>query len=106
MTCEGVAARRCGGYLVAMPAPLTATRPEVGPLLRQWRGRRRLSQLDLSLEAGISARHLSFIETGRARPSAEMIDRLAEALAVPLRERNSLLLAAGFAPAYPERDLD
>ncbi|MBV9194551.1 MAG: helix-turn-helix transcriptional regulator [Solirubrobacterales bacterium] len=89
-----------------MPAPLTAARPDIGPLLRQWRARRRLSQLDLALEAGISARHLSFIETGRARPSADMVDRLSEALGVPLRERNSLLLAAGFAPAYPERDLD
>jgi transcriptional regulator with XRE-family HTH domain len=65
-----------------------------------------LSQLDLSLEAGISARHLSFIETGRARPSAEMVHRLAEALDVPLRDRNTLLLAAGFAPAYPQRDID
>lgn len=89
-----------------MTATHAATRPEIGSLLRQWRAHRRLSQLDLSLEAGISARHLSFIETGRSRPSAEMVDRLAEALAVPLRERNGLLLAAGYAPAYPEHDLE
>ncbi len=89
-----------------MSAHLTAARPEIGVLLRQWRQRRRLSQLDLALEAGVSARHLSFIETGRARPSAEMVDRVAETLAVPLRERNTLLLAAGYAPAYPERELD
>jgi transcriptional regulator with XRE-family HTH domain len=65
-----------------------------------------MSQLDLGLEAGVSARHISFIETGRARPSPEMVERIAGALTIPLRERNGLLLAAGFAPAYPERDLD
>jgi transcriptional regulator with XRE-family HTH domain len=88
------------------PAAVTAQRPAIGTLLRQWRQRRRLSQLDLALQAGVSARHLSFIETGRSRPSAEMIDRIGDALAIPLRERNGLLLAAGHAPAYPERDLD
>jgi len=77
-----------------------------GPLLRDWRRRRRLSQLDLALESGVSARHLSFIETGRAKPSAEMVLRLAEQLDVPLRERNRLLLAAGYAPAFEERALD
>ncbi len=82
------------------------TRAGVGPLLRDWRRRRRLSQLDLALEAGISARHLSFVETGRAKPSAEMVLRLAEQLDVPLRERNQLLLAGGWAPAYEERDLE
>lgn len=81
------------------------TRAGVGPLLRDWRRRRRLSQLDLALEAGISARHLSFVETGRSKPSAEMVLRLAEQLDVPLRERNQLLLAGGYAPAYEERDL-
>src|SRR4029450_5251621 len=81
-------------------------RPKVGPLLREWRERRRLSQLDLGLEAGVSARHLRFIETGRSRPSAEMVVQLATALDVPLRERNTLLLAAGHAPAYGQRDLD
>ncbi|GAA3336595.1 helix-turn-helix transcriptional regulator [Amorphoplanes nipponensis] len=74
-------------------------------LLRGWRGNRRLSQLQLAGRAGVSARHLSFVETGRARPTREMILRLAEELAVPLRARNALLLAGGFAPAYPEGDL-
>jgi transcriptional regulator with XRE-family HTH domain len=78
----------------------------VGDLLREWRQRRRLSQLALALEAEVSTRHLSFVETGRARPSQEMVLRLAERLEVPLRERNAMLLAAGFAPAYPERALD
>jgi transcriptional regulator with XRE-family HTH domain len=77
-----------------------------GPLLRDWRLRRRLSQLDLALEAGVSARHLSFVETGRARPSAEMVLHLTERLGVPLRERNRLLLAAGHAPVFEQRDLD
>ena len=77
----------------------------VGELLRAWRGRRRLSQMDLALDAEISTRHLSFLETGRSRPSREMVLRLAEQLEVPLRERNALLRAAGFAPAYPERPL-
>lgn len=75
-------------------------------LLRDWRQRRRLSQFDLALEAEVSPRHLSFIETGRSRPSAEMVLHLAEHLAVPLRDRNQLLLAAGYAPAYGQRDLD
>jgi len=72
----------------------------VGELLRTWRQRRRLSQLDLSVEAEISTRHLSFIETGRARPSRDMVLHLAERLDVPLRERNVLLVAAGFAPSF------
>jgi len=83
-----------------------AERPQIGALLRDWRQRRHMSQLDLGLEAGVSARHVSFVETGRARPSAEMVTRLAEALDVPLRDRNALLLSAGFAPAYGQRDLD
>jgi transcriptional regulator with XRE-family HTH domain len=78
----------------------------VGPLLRDWRRRRRLSQLDLALEAGVSARHVSFVETGRSRPSPEMVLHLAEQLEVPLRDRNQLLLAAGYAPRYGERALD
>jgi transcriptional regulator with XRE-family HTH domain len=78
----------------------------IGDLLREWRERRRLSQLALALDADVSTRHLSFLETGRARPSREMLLRLAERLEVPLRERNTMLLAAGFAPTYPERDLD
>ena len=77
-----------------------------GEHIRDWRQRRRLSQLDLALEAEMSARHLSFLETGRARPSRDMLLRLAHSLEVPLRERNALLLAAGFAPVYGERPLD
>jgi transcriptional regulator with XRE-family HTH domain len=77
-----------------------------GSLLRKWRDRRRLSQLDLACEAEISTRHLSFLETGRSLPSREMALRLAERLDVPLRERNALLVAAGYAPAYPERPLN
>jgi transcriptional regulator with XRE-family HTH domain len=79
---------------------------DVGPLIRTWRQRRRLSQLELALDAGVSTRHLSFVETGRARPSERMVIHLAEQLEVPLRERNQLLLAAGYAPAYPRRGLD
>jgi transcriptional regulator with XRE-family HTH domain len=78
----------------------------VGLQIRDWRQRRRRSQLDLALDAEISARHLSFLETGRSRPSREMVLRLAEKLDVPLRERNELLVAAGFAPLFPERPLD
>ncbi|HEY5854128.1 MAG TPA: helix-turn-helix transcriptional regulator [Aldersonia sp.] len=77
----------------------------VGVLLRQWRERRGLSQLELGLRADVSARHVSFLETGRSRPTREMVLRLSERLDVPLRERNTLLLAAGFAPAYPEHRL-
>ncbi len=78
----------------------------IGDHLREWRQRRHLSQLDLASEAEISARHLSFVETGRAAPSRDMVLRLAERLDVPLRERNVLLVAAGFAPAFPSRVLD
>jgi transcriptional regulator with XRE-family HTH domain len=84
----------------------TSRSPGVGELLRSWRKRRNLSQLELSLDSAISARHLSFVETGRARPSREMVMHLAEQLDVPLRDRNSLLLAAGFAPLYAERPLE
>src|SRR5918911_3367493 len=86
-------------------ATATAT-SGVGPMLRDWRRRRRLSQLDVALEAGVSARHLSFVETGRSRPSADMVLHLAEQLEVPLRERNHMLLAAGYAPVYRETALD
>ncbi|HEU5266079.1 MAG TPA: helix-turn-helix transcriptional regulator [Jatrophihabitans sp.] len=78
----------------------------VGQLLRDWRERRRLSQLELSIQADISTRHLSFVETGRSKPTPEMILRLTEQLDVPLRERNQLLLAGGYAPAYPQHGLD
>ncbi|MFF4341713.1 helix-turn-helix domain-containing protein [Kitasatospora sp. NPDC001540] len=79
---------------------------QVGPLLAQWRRRRRISQLELANLAGVSARHVGFVETGRSRPSREMVLRLADHLEVPLRERNSLLLAAGYAPVFHEKPLD
>ncbi|MFE2674599.1 helix-turn-helix domain-containing protein [Streptomyces hygroscopicus] len=84
----------------------TAAPPRVGTLLREWRDRRRISQLELALRADSSARHISFIETGRSRPSQEMVLRLADHLDVPVRERNALLIAAGYAPVYPERSVD
>jgi transcriptional regulator with XRE-family HTH domain len=83
---------------------MTAAKP-AGEFLREWRQRRRMTQLDLALEAEISAKHLSFLETGRAQPSREMVLNLAERLEMPLRERNELLVAAGFAPVYRERAL-
>ena len=86
-----------------MSQSATAT---VGPLLRDWRQRRRMSQLDLASEAAVSARHLSFVETGRSKPSRELVLHLADHLDVPLRERNSLLLAAGYAPVYPATSLE
>jgi transcriptional regulator with XRE-family HTH domain len=81
-------------------------RSQIGPLLKTWRTRRRLSQLELALEAGVSTRHLSFLETGRSRPSERMVLHLAERLEIPLRERNRLLLAAGYAPIFGQRHLD
>jgi transcriptional regulator with XRE-family HTH domain len=78
----------------------------VGTLLREWRQRRRLTQMDLALDADISPRHLSFVETGRASPSREMLLHLSEELEIPLRERNTLLVAAGYAPMYKARGLD
>ncbi|WP_225826071.1 helix-turn-helix domain-containing protein [Streptomyces naphthomycinicus] len=94
---------------IAAPGPAVsaaATGKGVGPLLRAWRERRRISQLELALRADSSARHISFVETGRSRPSEEMVLRLAERLDVPVRERNALLLAAGYAPRFPETPLD
>src|ERR1700694_5524973 len=85
--------------VAAAPAP-------IGEMLRSWRRRRSLSQLELSLNAGVSSRHLSFLETGRAQPSREMVLHLAAGPRVPARERNSLLLAAGFAPLHTERSLE
>lgn len=82
------------------------SQPEVGSLLRQWRERRSVTQLELALDAGFSARHLSFVETGRSKPGLEMLLRALEQLKVPFREQNRLLLAAGHAPAFPERPLD
>src|SRR4051812_19336784 len=95
-----------GGLASQAMSEVVVAPPQVGTLLRDWWARRHLSQLDLALEAGISPRHLSFVETGRSRPSARMVLRLAEELDVPLRERNQLLLAAGHAPVYGQRDLD
>jgi transcriptional regulator with XRE-family HTH domain len=87
----------------------TAWRParmRVGDLLREWRAARRVSQLALALGADVSARHLSYVETGKARPSRDLVARLADTLAMPLRERNALLVAAGFAPEHAESRLD
>jgi transcriptional regulator with XRE-family HTH domain len=78
----------------------------VGPLVRDWRTQRRRSQLDLAIDVGVSARHLSFVETGRSRPSPELLLAVAEHLEIPLRERNTLLLAAGYAPRYAQTSLD
>lgn len=94
------------GTLCMRRQPMTAQDSALGSKLRQWRRHRRLSQLDLASEAEISSRHLSFIETGRAAPSRVMVLRIADSLELPLRERNSLLLAAGFAPDHAERSLD
>ncbi|MFN0161311.1 MAG: helix-turn-helix domain-containing protein [Burkholderiales bacterium] len=93
-----------------LPAAESARQPapaarSVGDLLRTWRARRRASQLDLANDAGISPRHMSFVETGRSQPSRELVLRLAERLQMPLRERNALLHAAGYAPLYSERSL-
>ncbi len=84
---------------------MTRARPSAGDLLRQWRQRRRFSQLALALDAGISQRHLSFLESGRSAPSRAMLLRLADHLDMPLEARNALLLAAGFAPLFPQHDL-
>jgi transcriptional regulator with XRE-family HTH domain len=91
---------------LATPAPAASQVRPFGEHLRAWRLRRRMSQLDLAGEADISTRHLSFVETGRSLPSREMVLRLAQRLDVPLRERNALLVAAGYAPMYRERPLD
>lgn len=90
---------------MAIVAPPASHPPAVGDLLRQWRERQRLSQLELSLQAEVSTRHLSFVETGRSKPSREMLLRLADQLEMPLRERNRLLLAGGYAPVFPESPL-
>jgi transcriptional regulator with XRE-family HTH domain len=96
---------RGNGNVVVSCASFAGMTASFGTHLREWRQRRRLSQLDLALSAEISARHLSFVETGRAQPSREMVLRLAQHLDVPLRERNVLLAAAGFAPVFAERPL-
>lgn len=88
------------------PEAREARQPTIGALLRHWRRARQLSQLALATQAEVSSRHLCFVETGRAKPSREMVLLLADALDVPLRERNGMLLAAGFAPGYAESSLD
>lgn len=93
-----------GGGMGAMTVR-TEPAPSVGDLLRTWRQRRRLTQLELANTSQVSARHLSFVETGRARPTRDMILHLSEHLEVPLRQRNEVLLAGGFAPVYPEHHL-
>src|SRR5919201_3605571 len=98
--------RSDGAALGSAAMSAVADAVPLGTLLKDWRQRRRLSQLDLALEAGVSARHLSFVETGRSKPSREMVIHLAEQLEVPLRDRNHLLLAAGYAPRFGERSLD
>jgi len=82
------------------------SQPGIGPMLREWRERRRLTQLQLALDAGISARHLSFVETGRSKPGRDLLLRVFEQLELPFRERNRLLLAVGHVPAFPERSLE
>jgi transcriptional regulator with XRE-family HTH domain len=89
----------------AQAASVATTPTLFGQMLKTWRGARKLSQLEMSLQAGISQRHLSFLESGRAKPSRDMVLSLAESLDVPLRERNALLTAAGFSPLYRERSL-
>jgi transcriptional regulator with XRE-family HTH domain len=104
-----MAGPRAGAYTArvnrVVATPERAPGGQVGALLRRWRTTRRVSQLDLALDADVSSRHLSFVETGRSQPSREMVLRLADALEVPLRERNTLLLAAGYAPVYRETAL-
>jgi transcriptional regulator with XRE-family HTH domain len=100
-----VVRRRGRGYGRAVTTAQRTAAPTVGDLLRHWRQEARRSQLDLASASGVSARHLSFVETGRAQPSRALLLHLAEHLEMPLRERNALFLAAGYAPAYAESDL-
>src|SRR6185312_15294710 len=102
ITRQVMARPRPPAYLSAM----TQTTVTFGERLRDWRQKRRMSQLDLALEAEISTRHLSFLETGRAAPSREMLLKLSTSLDLPLRERNSLLLSAGYAPVFAQHALD
>lgn len=108
MTWEVMAAGGAGAYARHMRhprSPASADATTLGTLLREWRAARHYSQLDLALAAGTSARHLSCLETGKAQPGRDLLARLADALDMPLRERNALLLAAGYAPGYPESGL-
>ena len=91
---------------MSTPSVVSSKQPDLfGPMLRAWRRRRGASQLALALQSGVSQRHVSFLESGRARPSREMVVQLTSALDVPLRQRNAMLLAAGFAPVYRESNL-
>src|SRR5437870_9731601 len=99
-----MAVRSADASLQPMNTIVSAVR--AGDMLREWRQRRRLSQLDLACETEVSTRHLSFVETGRAAPSRQMVIRLTEQLEVPLRERNSMLVLAGYAPVFSERPID
>ncbi len=103
---EDERASRYGPPMKTTSTQPATTVPHVGDYLREWRQRRRMSQMDLALEAEISTRHLSFLETGRSQPSREMVLLLAEKLDMPLRERNIMLVSAGFAPVYSQRSLD
>ena len=106
MTWQVMVPAQRGPYARRVDRAAATTRdPRQGALLREWRAARRLSQLDLALDAGVSPRHLSCVETGKSQPSREMVARLADALDMPLRERNAMLVAAGFAPRYPETAL-
>src|SRR4051795_12080960 len=105
MTSQVMVATHPRGYGAVMTAAVH-TRGGVGDLLRAWRVRRRLSQLDLACEADVSPRHRSYVETGRSRPSRGFVLHLAEHLDVPLRARNDLLVAAGYAPMYGETGLE
>jgi transcriptional regulator with XRE-family HTH domain len=100
---QGIAASIANGLTVYMTVSLPG---DFGPVLREWRNRRRLSQIDLALEAGTTQRHLSFLEQGRSTPGRDIVRRLADSLRLTLRQRNALLSAAGFAPAHPESSLD
>ena len=106
MTCEVMEGPHGAAYTASMTPAELSHAATFGPLLRLWRTRRRLSQQHLAAEAEISARHLSYLETARAAPSREMVLKLGGPLHLPLREQNRLLLAAGFAPVYPERHLN
>lgn len=106
LTGNGPHSGACYGRAMITTTAFAPSTRHVGELLREWRQRRRMSQLDFATEAEISTRHLSFVETGRAQPSRDMVMKLAELLDVPLRERNELLVAAGFAPVFAARALD
>jgi transcriptional regulator with XRE-family HTH domain len=95
-----------GKEKVVMGTQSTSAVPQLGELLRYWRQQRGKSQLDLSLDTGISQRHLSFVESGRSTPSRDVLSIVSDALNIPLRERNDLLLASGFAPQYAEQSID